>query len=62
MTKGPGQKHFQREDHEHAAHQTEATRHQDHDAMQKGRSGRKGRAERDGHPVERAPNSPQKGQ
>ena len=52
MTKGPGQKHFQREDHEHAAHQTEAERNQDKDAIRK--SSRKGRAhvERGGPPIE----------
>ena len=62
MTKSPGQKHFQREDHEHAAHQTETERHQDHDAMQKSRPIGRSHAEPGGHPVEHAPKSPSKGQ
>ena len=62
MTKGTGQKHFQREDHAHEAHQTEAARHQDHDSMKKPRSVGKDHAEHDGHPAEQRPKSPQKGQ
>ena len=61
MTKGPGQKHYQREDHEHAAHQSEAARHQDHDAAKKPQPTGKGRAGQ-GYPVEHPPKSPRKGQ
>jgi len=60
MTKGPGQKHYQPEDHEHAAHQREAADHQEHDTKtvrSMGRDGRNG-----GHPVERHPKSPRRGQ
>jgi hypothetical protein len=34
MTKGPGQKHYQREDQEHAAHQNEPAR-QNQDVVKK---------------------------
>jgi hypothetical protein len=61
MTKGSGQKHYQREDHEHAAHQTEASRPQDHTSGKAKPIG-KGLAKQEGHPVEGHPKSPQKGQ
>jgi hypothetical protein len=62
MTKGEGQKHYQREDYEHAAHQAEAARQDGHDAAKKAKPVEKGRAEWAGHPVEGHPKSPQKGQ
>jgi len=61
MTKGPGQKHFQREDHEHAAHQAEAERNQNQEAARKSRVG-KGHVDRGGPPIEHAPKSPRREQ
>jgi hypothetical protein len=58
MTKTPGQKHYQREDQEHAAHQNEAAR-QDREVA---KPIVKGHVQHDGHPVEGHPKSPQKGQ
>ena len=55
MTKGTGQKHHQREDHAHAAHQADAARQDDHDIAQKAKPIEKGRTERGGHPVEGHP-------
>ncbi|MBV9860137.1 MAG: hypothetical protein JO038_08560 [Alphaproteobacteria bacterium] len=62
MTKGPGQKHFQHSDPEHAAHQNETVRHQDHDAMRKSPTGNRPAGEVAGHPAEQAPKAPHKGQ
>jgi hypothetical protein len=60
MTKGAGQKHFQREDHAHAAHQEEAARPKDRDAVNKVKPG--ANPGPGGHPVEQPPKSPHKGQ
>jgi hypothetical protein len=61
--KGPPHqaKHFQPEDHAHAAHQEEASRAP---AQKPGRSGGegKGQARKPGHPVERTPKGPSRGQ
>jgi hypothetical protein len=62
MTKGTGQKHYQREDYEHAAHQADAAHRDGYDAAKKRKQTVKGRAEHGGHPVGGHPNSPQKGQ
>jgi hypothetical protein len=62
MTKGTGQKHYQREDHAHAAHQADAAHQDDYDVAKKTKPTGKGRAEQGGHPVEGHPESPQKGQ
>jgi hypothetical protein len=63
MTKGPGQKHFQREDHEQAAHQAEAMPHPNRLATQKSAGAKtKDETQRDDHPVEQAPKGPRKGQ
>jgi len=62
--KGPAHqaKHFQPEDHAHAAHQEEATHHHaqqpDHGVKGDG----KNEAQKSGHPVDRAPKGPSKGQ
>jgi hypothetical protein len=62
--KGPPHqaKHFQPEDHAHAAHQEEAS----HGQAQKPGYGVKGdeksQARKTGHPVERTPRGPSKGQ
>jgi len=61
MTKGPGQKHYQHEDQEHAAHQNEAAR-QNPKVMKKTQPIGKSPAQYDGHPIEGHPKSPQKGQ
>jgi hypothetical protein len=53
MTKGPGQKHFQRENHAHAAHKAEAER-----AIRKfGQIGRS-HVDRGGPPIEELPTAP----
>jgi hypothetical protein len=61
MTKGPGQKHYRREDQEHAAHQNEVAR-QDQEVVKKARPIGKSRDQHGGHSVEGHPRSPQKGQ
>jgi hypothetical protein len=64
IRKGPPHqaKHFQPEDHEHAAHQEEAL----HGAMQEPGRGtemdRKSPVRKTGHPMERTPRGPSKGQ
>ncbi|MBV9860556.1 MAG: hypothetical protein JO267_00240 [Alphaproteobacteria bacterium] len=63
MSKGPGQKHYQPTDHEHAAHQSEAARPRgERAATAARRPARENRIEHGGHPVEQAPKSPRKGQ
>jgi len=62
MTKIPGQKHFQREDHEHAAHQADAARHRVPDPGQKRQPVPKGDTPLGEHPAESTPKSPHKGQ
>jgi len=61
MTKGPGQKHYQHEDQEHAAHQNEAAR-ENQQAATKAQPVEKKHAQQGGHPVEGHPKSPHKGQ
>ena len=61
MTKGPGQKHYQPEDHEHAAHQSEAAGRQERDAMKAQPRGKR-EAQHGGHPVQGHPKSPRRGQ
>jgi hypothetical protein len=47
MTKGPGQKHYRREDQEHAAHQNEVAR-QDQKVVKKTRPIEKGHDQHEG--------------
>lgn len=61
MTKGPGQKHYQREDHEHAAHQSEAADNKGHHAKTVQPMG-KSDGKHAGHPVEGHPKSPRRAQ
>ena len=61
MTKGPGKKHYQPEDHEHAAHQSEAAGHQERDAKKVRPTGMSD-GQHGGHPVEGHPKSPRRGQ
>ena len=55
-------KHFQPEDHAHAAHQEEVSRGQAQEPGQGIKGGEKREARKLGHPVERTPRGPSKGQ
>jgi hypothetical protein len=62
--KGPPHqaKHFQPEDHAHAAHQEEASHGQAQKPGHGVKGDEKGQARKTGHPVERTPKGPSKGQ
>jgi hypothetical protein len=55
-------KHFQPQDHAHAAHQEEASRGQKQKLGRGDKAGRKSELPKAGHPVERTPKGPHKGQ
>jgi hypothetical protein len=59
MTKSPCEKHYEREDHEHAAHQSEAVEGYHEKIV--GPIG-KSNGKRGGYPVEGHPKSPRRGQ
>jgi hypothetical protein len=62
--KGPPDqaKHFQHDDHEHAAHQEEVPRGHAQKPGQDLKKGGKGQPPKTGHPMERTPKGPRKGQ
>lgn len=58
----PQGKHFQRQDHAHAAHQEDVSRGHDRKFSRGTKAEEKSRAPTTGHPVERTPKGPSKGQ